>query len=117
MQIRIQTSGFDLTPAIAAWVHERLAHRLKRFADKVAAVDVYLRDVNGSKGGRDKEASLRIAGRAGLPMFVESRGHDLYEAIDAVGRRAKRCVRKAHHKRRTYEKVSRLAPQAAFADA
>lgn len=110
MQVRIQTSGFDLTPAIAAWAHERIAGALDRFAEDVVAADVYLKDVNGPKGGMDKEASVRIRQRFGAAIYAEALSDDMYAAIDLLSRRARRCVRRARRKRRAVRGVARLRP-------
>ena len=94
MQIRIQTQGFDLTPAIAAWTHERVAGALERFAHEVSSVDVYLKDINGPRGGDDKLALVRVQSRAAAPVFVESTHSDLYAAIDRSSQRVKRSFRR-----------------------
>lgn len=103
MNIRIQTQGFTLTPAIAAWTHDRLSRSLQRFSEEIMSIDVYLKDINGPKGGEDKQALVRVQLRSGSPVFVETPHTDMYAAIDLSSRRAQRTVR------RLFKKKLRLA--------
>ena len=92
MQIQVHTSGFDLTPALAAWTHAKVTRSLQRLGDDVSTVDVYLKDLNGPKGGADKEAALRIKTRGAAPIFVDARKTNLYAAIEVAASGAKRCL-------------------------
>ena len=94
MNIRIQTQGFTLTPAIAAWTHDRLSRSLQRFSEDITSIDVYLKDINGPKGGEDKQALVRVQLRSGPPVFVETPHTDMYAAIDRSSRRVQRTVRR-----------------------
>ena len=94
MNVRIQTQGFTLTPAIAAWTHDRLSRSLQRFSEEITSVDVYLKDINGPKGGEDKQALVRVQLRSGSPVFVETPHADMYAAIDLSARRTQRTVRR-----------------------
>lgn len=103
MNIRIQTQGFTLTPAIAAWTHDRLSRSLQRYSEDITSIDVYLKDINGPKGGQDKQALVRVQLRSGSPVFVETPHADMYAAIDLSSRRVQRTVR------RLFKKKLRLA--------
>ena len=100
MQIQVHTSGFDLTPAIAAWTHAKVARSLRRLSEDVSRVDVYLKDLNGPKGGADKEAALRLKTRGSAPIFVDARKTNLYAAIESAASSAKRCLQRSHKKQR-----------------
>ena len=99
MNIRIQSQGFSLTPAIAAWAHEQLGKALDRFAEHVVSADIYLKDINGPKGGDDKQALVRIQLRYQAPVMAETTTGDLYAAISLTARRAQRAVRRALSRR------------------
>ena len=94
MNIRIQTQSFTLTPAIAARVHEKLSHAHERFAEDIVAVDVYLKDINGPKGGDDKQALVRVQLRGAATVLSETVHGDMYAAIDLSAKRSKRAVRR-----------------------
>jgi ribosomal subunit interface protein len=104
MNVRIQTQGFSLTPAIGAWVHEQMRSAVSRYADEIIGVDVFLRDLNGPRGGHDKQAVVRLHLRHNAPMAVTSTYDDLYRAIDDAARRAGRTVRKSVKRKRRIER-------------
>ena len=51
MNVKLQTQGFALTPGIGSRVHERVDKALDRYSEDIVSVDVFLKDVNGPKGG------------------------------------------------------------------
>ena len=104
MNVRIQTQGFSLTPAIGAWVHEQMRNTIRRYSDELKGLDVYLRDLNGPKGGHDKQAIVRLHVRHNAPIAVTSTYDDLYKAIDDAARRAGRTVRKTVKRRQQIER-------------
>lgn len=104
MNVRIQTQGFSLTPAIGAWVHEQMRNTIRRYSDELIGVDVFLRDLNGPKGGHDKQVIVRLHIRYSAPIAVTSTYDDLYKAIDDAARRAGRTVRKNVKRKRQIER-------------
>lgn len=100
MNVRIQTQGFTVTPPIGARVHERFGHALDRYADELIDIDVFLKDVNGPKGGDDKQVTVRLRIRHLAPFTISTTHHDLYKAIDASARRARRMVRRTVQKKK-----------------
>jgi ribosomal subunit interface protein len=104
MNVRIQTQGFSLTPAIGAWVHEQMRNTIRRYSEELVGVDVFLRDLNGPKGGHDKQAIVRLHLRHNAPVAVTSTYDDLYKAIDEAARRAGRTVRRSVSRKRRLER-------------
>ena len=98
MNLRINAQGFALTTGITDSIHKRLGWAFRRFADEIVAVDVYLKDVNGPRGGADKRASVRVQLRNRTTVFVDSIQDNLYAAIGDVSRRAKRAVKRSIRK-------------------
>ncbi len=94
MKVRIQSQGFELTPAISARVHKRLGGLLSRYGDEVISVDAYLKDLNGPKGGYDKQAIVRVHLRHLAPVSISTTHTDLYKAIDVSVKRMLRSVRR-----------------------
>ena len=100
MNVRIQTQGFAVTPPIGARVHERFGQALDRYADELIDVDVFLKDVNGPKGGNDKQVTVRLQIRRLAPLTISTTHHDLYRAIDVSAKRSRRAVRRAVKKKK-----------------
>jgi len=99
MKIRIQSQGFTLTPAICGRVNKKLDSLLSRFDDELISVDVYLKDLNGPKGGYDKQAIIRVQLRHLAPVSISTTHTDLYKSIDVSVRRLLRSVRRTVSRR------------------
>ena len=112
MNVSIEVQGFSLTGPIEARVRRRASAALGRYDVETTAVDVFLRDVNGPRGGKDKTALVRVSLRRRPPVVVESASDDLYAAIDASMRRSRRAVRRALTRNRQLlrDRVRRGAP-------
>ena len=100
MNVTVAAQGFPLTAAIDAHTRNRLAQALRHYRDSMVSVSAYLRDVNGPKGGIDKEVFVGILLRNGHVISIETVHTDLYAAILRSARRAKRAVRRALDKDR-----------------
>ena len=104
MNVRIQTQGFTVTPPIGARVHERLGQALDRYADEIIDVDVFLKDVNGPKGGDDKQVTVRLHLRHLAPVTISTTHRDLYKAIDVSARRVRRTVRRTVQRKKLLQR-------------
>ncbi|MDH4041486.1 MAG: HPF/RaiA family ribosome-associated protein [Gammaproteobacteria bacterium] len=94
MRIYIQTQGFELTPAIDSHVRRQLVRNLAGSEDKIIAVDVFLGDINGPKGGMDKKALVCVQLAQRLSVRFETIHSDLYRAVTAASRKARRSVKR-----------------------
>lgn len=99
MQITITGHHVDVTPALRAYVTEKM-QRLSRHFDHVISVNVIL---NVEKLEQIAEASVNAAGRS---LFATETAPDMYAAIDGLAdkidrqvRRLKDKLRKHHHSR------------------
>ncbi len=106
MKINLHVQGFESTPAIVAHVHRQLDFNLANFADHIQTVDVYIKDINGPKGGEDMKAIIcvRLFGRQ--TVKVESTREDLYAALAIAARHAKRTVKRSIGKHRHMQKIA-----------
>lgn len=94
MKVRIQSQGFTLTPAICSRVNKKLSRLLSRYDEELISVEVYLKDLNGPKGGYDKQAVIRVQLRHLAPISISTTHTDVYKAIDVSVRRLLRSVRR-----------------------
>ena len=104
MNIRIQAKDFSLTAALDAEVRKQVEQALARFDDYVVAVDVFLSDVNGPKGGPDKACVIRVQLPNRTTIPIETIRSDLYAAVYQSARRARRVVRRTLKKQRRFER-------------
>lgn len=99
MQMNISGHHVDVTPALRAYVTEKL-QRLSKHFDHVISIDVILKV---EKLQQMAEASVNAAGRT---VFATATAPDMYAAIDGLSdkidrrvRRLKQRLRDNHHGR------------------
>lgn len=106
MKIHLETQGFEPTPAIKSHVTKQLRLNLANFDSHIVAVHVFLRDINGPKGGADMKTLIRVMLDTRHSINVESTRNDLYAAVVVAARQAKRSVRRSLNKHRRMEKLA-----------
>jgi putative sigma-54 modulation protein len=92
MQLHIQAANFSLTESITAHTEGHLAHALDQYARRIDRVVVMLRDLNGLKGGLDKEVDITIRTHRGGIVVIKEIQSDLYLAISHAADRVKTAV-------------------------
>ena len=100
MQMTIQTQGFPMSSSVYRRARGQLERALGSFRESIVDLDVFLKDVNGPKGGFDKAVVVRVNLTTQQSVTVETISSNLHAAIILSARRAKRSVRRAIEKRR-----------------
>ena len=95
MNITTRAQGFELSAPIDQFVRSELELALSPFSESVVSVDVYLKDINGPKGGIDKQAIIRVQLRNRQIVAMETTHADLYAAMKTGIKRSKRAVRRS----------------------
>ena len=110
MNIAIQSSGLVLTESLRAYVYRRLETSLGWALTRKLAV--WLSDINGPRGGRDKRCKIQISLDNGKTVVIEDTEDDMYVAIDRAAERADRALARQLSRSRafTHDKVTALAP-------
>lgn len=106
MQIVIQSSGLELTDSLRAYVKRRLQFALGWALTQ--RLVVWLSDINGPRGGRDKRCKIQVSLPNGRKsVLIQDTEEDLYAAIDRAAERADRAVSRqlARRRRFTHEKL------------
>jgi putative sigma-54 modulation protein len=94
MNITATAQGFDLSTSIDIFVREELRSALERFSEGIVSVDVFMKDINGPKGGVDKQVLIRVQLRNRRSIAIETAHTDLYAAIKNCAKKSKRVVRR-----------------------
>jgi hypothetical protein len=95
MDINVSAHGLRLDPDTDGFVRSQIRAALQRFEDQVVAADVFLKDVNGPKGGIDKQALVRVRLRNRQVIAIEIARTELRAAVVVSARKAKRAVRRS----------------------
>ncbi|RFP09271.1 HPF/RaiA family ribosome-associated protein [Duganella sp. BJB488] len=100
MQIAIQSSGLVLTRSLRAYVQRRLQTSLGWVL--IRRLTVWLSDINGPRGGRDKRCKIQVSLDNGKTVLIEDTEADLYAAIDRAAERADHAVARQIARRRSF---------------
>lgn len=88
MQIQLNSAqGVSMSPALEAHINKQLQSVERRFGERLTRIEVYLTDVNGPKGGVNKQCKLEARPRGGDPLMAESLHEDAYDAVTAAVKR------------------------------
>ena len=105
MRIHLQTQGFELTSAIDAHVRRKLARHLAASENDIIAVDVFMGDINGPRGGMDKKALFCVQLASRLSVRAEAIHSDLYQAVAVAARKAEHSVKRTLRRHKRVEKA------------
>lgn len=108
MKLTIRTRHLVLTPEVTAEVQRRIEHTFHRIAPCIRTVDVTIADINGPKGGADKQCRLRVRGRSVPNVVVEHVGMDTLATVAFAAERAEQAILRKMARRRGF------APALAF---
>lgn len=103
MQTVIHSNDFAITSALDSFIKDHATKSMRVCTDQVERLVVRLKDVNGPKGGVDKECSVEVKLARHAPIVVRKRSSDAYASIrQALGRASRITLRKLG-KRRAYK--------------
>lgn len=94
MRLEIRRRRLELSDGLRAHIEQRLRAALGRFARQVAQVWVYLRDVNGPRGGEDKCCRIVVHLARGGRAVAGGTGADPYAVVARTAARSARVVKR-----------------------
>lgn len=100
MLVEFHGNGIPVTNSIFRWTHDRLLAALGQHELHVGRVEVRLRDLNGPRGGDDKECDLLVHLQGRALVVVKEHQSDLYAAIRVASGRLKNVIARRLAKRR-----------------
>ena len=104
MNINIQSRPFTLTAALEAYIHRRITGAFTRGPAPSDGVSVILSDINGPRGGRDKQCKLQFSVPGLGLVVIRDTQEDLYHAIDSAVHRARHAIARGLARRRALNK-------------
>ena len=111
MRIDIQARRFSLTRALRRYAERRVRSGLTRFDERIMKVSLWLSDVNGPKGGNDKNCQVQIVIPGKPDVVIEETQANLYVAINrALERAGQAVVRKLDRQRTRIKRSATMFP-------
>lgn len=92
MRTTIQSNDFPLTKPLKSFILRQADKNRPLHTDQVTSVNVHLKDVNGPKGGTDKECVVEVRLSQLPSIVVKRRTVDAYISIRQALGRASRVV-------------------------
>jgi ribosomal subunit interface protein len=100
MELEIRRQDAHLDEAMRDFVERRIGFALGPFEDKVSRVNVNLDDVNGPRGGIDKECRILVTLYGGITVKVQDMDADMASAVGRAADRVATAVTRRIERRR-----------------
>jgi len=105
VNINTTAKDFEMSAAINQFTRDEVRSALQHFSENIHAIDVFMSDTNGPKGGIDKQALIRVHLRGGEVIALQTVHENMYAAIKMGTKRARRTVRRSMRKSRRVGKL------------
>ena len=92
MKIDVRFRGLEPSDALRDHAVRRIHFHLSRFGHEISSVLVRISDVNGPKGGVDKQCQVTVRGRRLSDVIIDDLSGDAYSAVDMAVERVGRAV-------------------------
>ena len=91
-RIQIHAVDPELPAAFRSFAEERISETLQHLADRLTLVEVYMKDVNASKGGVDKRCVIEARPRGMDPLAAEHEAAGAREALLGASEKLQRAL-------------------------
>jgi len=100
MELEIRRQDAHLDQEMREFVERRISFALGPFEDKLSRVSVSLDDVNGPRGGADKQCRIVVTLPGGITVKVEDVDVDMASAVGRAADRVATAVTRRIERRR-----------------
>lgn len=100
MQTVIHSNDFALTDALNLFIKQQASKSMNACSDRIERLVIRLKDINGPKGGNDKECCIEVKLANHAPIVVSKRSSNAYSSIRKALERASRTTLRKLDKRR-----------------
>lgn len=113
MKIDIRSNNVQIGSAFKSRVKDKIRRLFLRSGSKIENVVISLSDVNGPKGGLDKQCKIQLKIDGAGSILTSSRHQSVYQAFAASMRKAGIALSRTQEKARSIKRtplVTQLAP-------
>ncbi len=94
MKLELHVRGTHVAETLRRYVERRFRFALRRFSHRVRLLRIYVADLNGPRGGVDKQCRILAEVAPSGSLVLEETDVHLYEAMDRAAGRLRRCIRR-----------------------
>lgn len=94
MRLEIHGQKVPVSAKLQSHIERRLEFALDRLAPRITSVSVYVEDVNGPKGGVDKQCRILAQVKPSGRVIVKETGEDAFESVSRAAEKIGRAIRK-----------------------
>ncbi|MDD2885093.1 MAG: HPF/RaiA family ribosome-associated protein [Dechloromonas sp.] len=102
MQIQIQAAHFDDQGTSRQSIEQRVRFALRRLQHQISQARIRLTDINGPRGGVDKECQLTLKQAGPGSVVIKTQGQTYANALDAALQRASQALLRSLQRRRNH---------------
>jgi hypothetical protein len=106
MELNISSQDQAVTGKLKQLITRQVRFALSRFESRIRDVSVHLQDLNGPKGGLDKDCRIRVRLRGGGSVLVQVTDVEFEPAIHRATDRAARVVQRRWQLARTQARAA-----------
>lgn len=107
MHIMLTTRDVSLSPGHRFDIERRLGRLYRKTSDSIRKIKVTFADVNGVKGGVDKQCKIELRLDGERPVLVKSRKNSLEKAfVDALHRANHALFRKIEKRKNSHRSIT-----------
>jgi putative sigma-54 modulation protein len=100
MQLQIRSKNFRLYDCDREYMERRIQYAFDRFGGRISSVTVGLADLNGPRGGADKQCHLVVRMRNYGKVTIDETSHNVLAAVALATDRAGRVICRQLERRR-----------------
>lgn len=94
MRLEIHGQKVPVSAKLESHIERRLHYALDRLAPRITSVSVYVEDVNGPKGGVDKQCRILAQVKPSGKVIVKETGEDAFQSVSLAAEKIGRAIRK-----------------------
>ncbi len=94
MKLELHVRGGCFAETLQHYAERRFRFALRRFSHHIRRLQIHIEDLNGPRGGVDKQCRILAAVAPSGTLVVEERDARVYEAMDRAADRLRRRVRR-----------------------
>lgn len=94
MRLEIHAQNVPVTQKLQAHIERKLQFALDRLGSRVTSVSVHVEDVNGPKGGPDKQCRILAQVKPSGKVVVKETGEDAFQSVSLAAEKIGRAIRK-----------------------